>query len=75
MKRKTAHEPKAKVMSADEVWDDAQQIASLLRQNSSNAEPTVRLQIPLSALLSALDTLNRDELAILQKHVQQRLAA
>jgi hypothetical protein len=75
MKKKSAHEPKAKVMSAAEAWEDAQQIASVLRQNLLNAEPLVRLQIPLSALLSALDSLKRDELVILQKHVKSRLAA
>jgi len=32
MKRKSAHEPKAKLMSTAEVWDDAQQIAAVLRQ-------------------------------------------
>ena len=30
MKRKSAHEPKAKVMSAVEVGEDAQQIAQVL---------------------------------------------
>ncbi|MDZ7289112.1 MAG: hypothetical protein ONB44_15230 [candidate division KSB1 bacterium] len=75
MRKKTVHEPKAKVMSAIEVWDDAQQIATILRQNLSRAEPVVRLQIPLSALLSALDSLGRDELVILQKRVKERLVA
>ncbi len=74
MKRKSAHEPKAKVMSAAEVWDDAQQIAAVLRQNLLKAEPVVRLQIPLSAFLAALDNLNRDELVILHKRVEERLA-
>ena len=74
MKRKSAHEPEAKVMSATEVWDDAQQIATVLQQNLLKAEPVVRLQIPLSAFLSALDNLNRDELVILRKHLEDRLA-
>lgn len=74
MKRKSAHEPNAKVMSAADVWDDAQQIATVLKQNLLKAEPVVRLQIPLSAFLSALDNLNRDELVILHKRVEQRLA-
>ena len=43
MKQKSAHEPKAKVMKAEEVWDDAQQVASVLRQNLQRAEPVVRL--------------------------------
>jgi hypothetical protein len=74
MKRKTTHEPKAKLMSAADVWDDAQQIASVLRRNAKS-EPVVRLQIPLSVFLSALDSLDRDELAILRDRVQQQLAA
>ena len=61
-------------MSAAEVWDDAQEVTNALRQNSTKAEPIVRLQIPLSALLSALDNLKRDELIVLQKHVKTRLA-
>lgn len=49
MSRKAAHEPHAAVMSAQEVWADAQQLAQVLRQNVLTAEPVVRLQIPLSA--------------------------
>lgn len=75
MKRKTAHDPKAKVMSAADVWDDAQQLGQLLRENLLKAEPVVKLQIPLSILLSALDGFNKDELVILRKRVEERLAA
>ena len=74
MKRKSSHEPEAKVMRAEDVWDDAQQLAQVLRQNLWKAEPLVRVQIPLSALLSALDSLSQDELRILQKRVEQKLA-
>lgn len=74
MKRKSAHEPKAKVMSAAEVWDDAHQLAHVLRQNLLKAEPMVRLQIPLSVFLSALDNFNRDELIILRQRLEDRLA-
>lgn len=75
MKRKSAHEPKAKVMSAAEVWEDAQHLQSVLRRNLLKTEPQVRLQIPLSTFISALDDLKRDELSLLQKHVKERLAA
>jgi hypothetical protein len=61
-------------MSAAEVWDDAREVTSVFRQNLMKAEPVVRLQIPLSALLSAIDNLKRDELMILQKRVKERLA-
>jgi len=75
MKRKSAHEPKARVMSAADAWDDAQQIASVLQRNLHKAEPVVRLQIPLSAFLAALDSLDRDELVILREQVQKHLTA
>jgi hypothetical protein len=74
MKRKSAHEPKAKVMSAAGVWEDAQQIAEVLRRNLLKAEPTVGLRIPLSVFLSVLDDLSREELVILRKRVDERLA-
>ena len=75
MKRKSAHEPRAKVMSASDVWEDAHQIAAVLRQNLVKAEPTVRLQIPLSVFMSALDSFNREELVVLRQRVEERLAA
>ena len=70
MAGKSAHEPQAKLMSVADVWDDAQQIASMLRQ----AEPMVRLQIPLSLFLAALDSLDHDDLMILHRRVEERLA-
>jgi hypothetical protein len=74
MNRQSAHEPKAKVMSAPEVWDDAQQIAEVLRQNLLKAEPVIRLPIPLSVFLSALDNFSREELVIMRKRIEERLA-
>jgi hypothetical protein len=75
MKRKSVHEPKARMMGAAEVWEDAQQLAQVLRQNLLQTEPTVGLRIPLSAFLSALDDLSPEELVILRKRVNERLAA
>jgi len=74
MKQKSTHEPKARVMSAAEVWEDAQQIAEVLRRNLLKAEPMVGLRIPLSVFLSALDDLSREDLVILRKRVEERLA-
>ena len=73
MKRKSVHEPKAKLMSAAEVWDDVQQITNVLRQNALQAEPVVRLPIPLSVFLSALDTFSRDELLLVRQRIEERL--
>jgi hypothetical protein len=75
MKRTSAHEPKAKVINAAEAWKDAQEVAQVLRRNILRAEPTVRLRIPLSVFLSGLDDLNREELVILRKRVDERLVA
>jgi hypothetical protein len=43
MKQKSAHEPKAKVMDAAEVWEDAQQLAHVLRQNILQARTDRRV--------------------------------
>ena len=75
MNNQSVHEPKAKVMSAVEVWDDAQQVAEVLRQNLLKAEPVVRLQIPLSVFLAAVDNFNREELLRLRRRIKERLAA
>jgi len=75
MTHQSVHEPEAKVMSAADVWDDAQQIADLLRQNWLKADPIVQIQVPLSVFLSALDGLSRDELLVLRQRVNQQLAA
>jgi hypothetical protein len=75
MKRKSAHEPKAPVMSAEEVWADAERIAQVLRRNLLKAEPLVQVQIPLSALLSALDGLDQEDLQLLRRRLEERLSA
>ena len=75
MVTKSTHEPRAKDMSAKDVWDDAREIASVLRHNLLESEPTVRFQIPLSTFLNAVENLDREELLILQKHIETRLAS
>jgi len=72
--KQSVHEPNANLMSAEDVWLDAQQAADVLRKNLFKAEPMVGLQIPLSVFLSALDSLSRDELVILRKRVEKLLA-
>lgn len=74
MSKRSAHEPEAEVMSAAEVRDDAQRLANVLRNNWLRAEHIVNLQIPLSVFLSALDNLSQDELMILRRRVEERLA-
>ena len=75
MKHKLVHEPEEELMSSEDAWADAQMASALLRRNLAKAEPLVRLQVPLSVLLSALDSLNKDELVILHKRIEDRLAA
>ena len=75
MKDQSVHEPKAKVMSAAEVWDDAQEIAKVLRRNLLKADPVIRLPVPFSVLLSAVDDFDRDELLLLRRRIDERLAA
>lgn len=75
MIKKSAHEPNAPVMSAADVWDDALQVADVLRQNLLKSERIVRLQIPFSFFLSALESFDRDELVVLRQRVEERLTA
>ena len=75
MENRTPHEPDENVMDAEEVWNDARGLAGLLRQNLSQTEPIVRLQIPLSTLLAAVDELYQEDLRILKEHVEERLVS
>ncbi|MDM8552416.1 hypothetical protein QUF72_20185 [Desulfobacterales bacterium HSG2] len=74
MELKSAHEPEEKMMSASDVWDDAQRIKELLQQNVSKQESVVQLRVPLSSLLTAIDSLSQNELIVLHRHIQERLA-
>jgi hypothetical protein len=60
-------------MSADDVRADAEKLVDIFPTNPSKNELVVRLQIPSSTLLSAVDQLRRRELALLQKRVGERL--
>lgn len=75
MIEKSVHEPDAQLMSAADVWNDALQLSNILRQNLLKSEPMVRLQIPFSLFLSALEEFDRDELMMLRRRLEERLAA
>ncbi|MBV7336193.1 hypothetical protein KFU94_49755 [Chloroflexi bacterium TSY] len=75
MQQKSVHEPDARLMSADDVWEDAQQISSVLHRNQPQSEPIVRLPIPLSVFVSALEQFSRDELIFVRQRIEERLAA
>lgn len=68
------HEPKATLMSATDVWEDAQTLAAVLRKNLLKAEPVIQFPIPLSLFLEALDNFGHDELLILRQRVEEKLA-
>jgi hypothetical protein len=74
MGTKSTHEPKASVMSAADVWEDAREMALLIKKNVLKAEPVVKIQIPLSTFMSAVENLSREELLILNKRIEARLA-
>lgn len=74
MTEKTAHEPTTNVMMAAEVWEDAKLVATVLRQNLLKIEPVVKLQIPFSIFVSALDGFDKEELVILRQRVEEKLA-
>lgn len=51
--QKSVHEPDEQLMSATDVWNDALNLAEILRRNLLRSEPMVRLQIPFSLFLSS----------------------
>ena len=75
MTQKSIHEPDAQLMSVADVWDDALSLAEILRRNLLRTEPMVCIQIPFSLFLSALEEFNREELVLLRRRVEERLAA
>lgn len=71
----SVHEPDATLMSASDVWEDAQTVANVLRKNLLKADPVIQFPVPLSVFLSALDSFTPDELLILRQRVEEKLAA
>lgn len=75
MKNQSIHEPQAKLMSAADVWQDAQTLREVLRHNLPKVEPIVKLSVPFSFFLSALEDFSPDELVMVRQRVEERLAA
>jgi hypothetical protein len=67
------HEPEAPLLSADEAIHDAKRLYDMYRRRK--VERAVPVQVPLWALLEALDTLEPDELRQVVRHVEKRLEA
>lgn len=74
MATKSTHKAKARVMSANDVWEDAQEIALLIKKNLQKSDPVVKLQVPLSMFMSAVENLNREELLMLSRRIDEKLA-
>jgi hypothetical protein len=75
MVQKSVHEPEVQLMNPTDVWSDALSLAEILRRNLLRSEPMVRVQIPFSLFLSALEDFNQEELVLLRRRVEERLAA
>lgn len=75
MLQQSVHESGAQVMDAADVWKDALQLAGILRKNLLKSESMVHLQIPFSLFLSSLEEFDREELVLLRRRVEERLAA
>lgn len=54
MKRKTIHEPKAKLMSADDAIADADRLKQLRQQRSEPSASSVELHIPFDTFSRSL---------------------
>lgn len=66
---KTVHDPDAEYMSAEDVWNDSETIAAVLRRRL-----TAKSELPVSAVLAALDNFGTDELVLVRERVLQKLA-
>ena len=75
MKRKSVHEPKAKIMSAAEAWKDAATGRSGIATKLVESRTNSRAAHPVVGLLSGFDDLSREELIILRKRVDECLVA
>jgi len=62
-------------MDANDVWEDAKRLAQARRQVNNVASAVIRMQVPLSAFLAALDEFDHDELILVRQRVEEMLAA
>ena len=62
-------------MDANDVGEDAKRLAQARRQVNNVASAVIRMQVPLSAFLAALDEFDHDELILVRQRVEEMLAA
>jgi hypothetical protein len=67
------HEPDAELLSAEDAIQDAQRLRALFHHRRQSMQP-VQLQLPLWALLEALDHLDLEALRLVARRAEERLA-
>ena len=75
MKRKTIHEPKATLMSADDAIADADRLKQLRQPRNQTSPSSVELHIPFDTFLAALDRFQRKELLAVKQRLEKRLVS
>lgn len=73
MKRKSPHEPYARVMSAADAIADADRLGEILRRKAPNFEPAVEPRIPLVSNLAALDHFPQANLMAVENRLDEQL--
>lgn len=69
----SVHEPKARLLSAEDAVADAARLRDVLRQRMAGRAVPVR--VPLQALLEAIDSLEPGDLQQVAERVERRLAS
>ncbi len=75
MKRKSVHEPAAKLMSAADTIADANRLKELFREQALRSAPAIEMRIPLASFLAALDQFPRKDLLEVKQKLEERLMA
>ena len=73
MKRKSIHEPAAKLMPAADAVADADRLKELFIERALRSAPAVEVRIPLASFLAALDQFPRKDLLEVKKKLEERL--
>ena len=73
MRRKSIHEPSAKMMSAADTMADANRLKELFAERALRSARAVEVRIPLASFLAALDQFPRKDLLEVKQRLEQRL--
>ena len=72
LRNTSVHEPEAELLTAEDAIEDSARLRAWLRQPK---EQVVSLQVPLWALLDAIDHMSPDELRQVARRADERLAS